>query len=73
MEGQMREHGPLYTSVPFVMFDEGGWLVGDVVLCCGVVWCGGVGVVVVVASVCPSCWSDASHFHSNCGGVFDDS
>ena len=49
----------------------GGWLV---VWCCVVLWCGGVGgVVVVVASVCPSCWSDASHFHSNCGCVFDDS
>ena len=24
----MREHGPLYTSVPFVMFDDGGaWVV----------------------------------------------
>ena len=33
MEGHMHEHGPLYTSVPFVMFDEGGWW-------CGVVWCG---------------------------------
>ena len=31
MEGHMLEHGPLYTSVPFVMFGEGGW--------CGVVWC----------------------------------
>ena len=34
VEGHMHEHGPLYTSVPFVMFDEGG----D-----GVVWCGGGG------------------------------
>ena len=36
MEGHMHEHGPLYTSVPLVMFDEGGW----VVVCC-------VGVVLV--------------------------
>ena len=39
MEGHMREHGPLYTSVPLVMFDEGGWVglwevVWCVVLCC---------------------------------------
>ena len=42
-EGHMHEHGHLYTSVPFVMFDEGG---------CGVlvVWCVGV----AVASVYPS-------------------
>ena len=32
MEGHMHEHGPLYTSVPFVMFDEGGWWC--VLLCC---------------------------------------
>ena len=32
----MREHGPLCTSVPFVMFDVDGW----VVVWCGVVWCG---------------------------------
>ena len=38
MEGQMHEHGLLYTSVPFVMFDEGGWL--------GVCVGGGGGVVV---------------------------
>ena len=24
MEGHMHEHGPLYTSVPSVMFDVGG-------------------------------------------------
>ena len=24
MEGHMHEHGPLYTSVPFVTCDEGG-------------------------------------------------
>ena len=57
-EGHMREHGGLhhgrshagtwsfYTRVPFVMFDGSGWVGGW--------WCGGVGVVVVVASVCPS-------------------
>ena len=44
MKGHMHEHRPLYTRVPFVMFDEGGWVGGW--------WCGGVGVV--VASVCPS-------------------
>ena len=39
MEGQMHEHGPLYASVAFVMFDEGVWLVVWCVevLCC--VWC----------------------------------
>ena len=26
MESHMHEHGPLYTSVPFVMLDEGGWV-----------------------------------------------
>ena len=36
MGGDMREHGPLYTSVPFVMFDVGGWVCG----CGGVEWCG---------------------------------
>ena len=25
MEGHMHEDGLLYSSVPFVMFDEGGW------------------------------------------------
>ena len=25
MEGHMHEHGLLYTRVPSVMFDEGGW------------------------------------------------
>ena len=72
MEGHMREHGLLYTSVPFVMFDEGGW----VVVWCGVVWCGVVwcGVVVVVLVLHPSFpWADASHFHSNCVCVLDDS
>ena len=34
MEGHMREHGPLYTLLPIVMFDEGTWVV--------VWWCGGV-------------------------------
>ena len=37
MEGHMREYGPLHTSVPFVMFDEGGWVGGvlcRVLLCC---------------------------------------
>ena len=29
MEGHMHEHGPLYTSVAFVMFDE-GWVGGGV-------------------------------------------
>ena len=33
-EGHLHEHGPSYTCVPFVMFDEGGcvgawWLVVD--------------------------------------------
>ena len=37
MENHMQEQGPLYTSLPFVMFDEGGW-VGVVV--CGGEWCG---------------------------------
>ena len=32
MEGHMHEHGPLYTSVPLVMFDEGGCVVCIVVL-----------------------------------------
>ena len=32
MEGHMHEHGPLYSRVPFVMFDEGGWWCGVVVL-----------------------------------------
>ena len=31
MDGHVHELGPLYTSVPFVMFDEGGW-VGGLVL-----------------------------------------
>ena len=39
MESHRHEHGPLYTSVPSVRFDEGGW--------CGV-WC----VVVVCVVVC---------------------
>ena len=26
MEGHLHEHGPLDTIVPFVMFDEGGWV-----------------------------------------------
>ena len=26
-EGHMHEHGLLCTSVPYVIFDEGGWLV----------------------------------------------
>ena len=29
MEGHVREHGPLYSSVPFYMFDEGGWVEGS--------------------------------------------
>ena len=33
MEGHLHEHGLLYTSDPFVVFNEGG-------LVCGVVWCG---------------------------------
>ena len=45
MEGHMHEHGPLYTSVPLVMFDEGGW--------CGVVVV--VVVVVVVLVVVVGC------------------
>ena len=28
MEDHMREHGPLYTSLPCVTFDEGGWVGG---------------------------------------------
>ena len=28
MEGHVHEHGPLYASVPCVMFDEGGWVGG---------------------------------------------
>ena len=48
MEGHVQEHGPLYTSVPFVMFDECGWVGGGVVWC-GVLWCG---VVVVVCGWC---------------------
>ena len=44
MEGQMHEHGPLHTSVPFVTFDEGGWVVGVlVVVVVGVVVVAGVG------------------------------
>ena len=39
MEGHMHEHGPLYISVSFVMFDEGGWCVVCVEWS-GVVWCG---------------------------------
>ena len=66
MEGHMHEHGPLYTSVPRVMFDEGGWMV----VCC-------VGVVLVLCWCCcirlSFLWSDASHFHSNCVCVLDDS
>ena len=45
MEGYMHEHGPLYTSVLFVMFDEGWWVVcgvvrgrEDVSVWCAVVW-----------------------------------
>ena len=35
-EGRMHEHGPLYTSVPYVFFNEGGRVVGR---CCVVlVW-----------------------------------
>ena len=34
MERHMHEHGPLYTSVPLVMFDEGG----GVVVRCAVLW-----------------------------------
>ena len=39
MEGHMHEHGPLYTSVPLVMFYEGdGWVgVWVVVWMCGCV------------------------------------
>ena len=55
MEGHMHEHGPLYTSVPRVMFDEGGW-VGGGVLC----WC-------CVVSVCPS--SGQTH-HTSTPTVF---
>ena len=41
MEGHMREHDPLYTSVLFVMFDEGGWVGGGVVWwVVGVEWSG---------------------------------
>ena len=38
MEGHMHEVGPLYTSVPYVTFDEGGW----VVVWWGVLWFGAV-------------------------------
>ena len=37
MESHMREHGFLYTCVPFFMFDVGGWWWW---------WCGGGGGVV---------------------------
>ena len=43
MEGHMREHCPLYTCVPFVTIDEGGWVGWWVVVCIVVVsgeWCG---------------------------------
>ena len=30
MEGHVHEHGPLYASVPCVMFDEGGWVGGSI-------------------------------------------
>ena len=33
MEGHMHECGPLYTSVPFVTFDEGGRVGGGKVCC----------------------------------------
>ena len=51
MEGHMREHGPLYTSGPLVVFDEGGW----VVVWCGVVWCG-VFCCVVLCCVVSGVW-----------------
>ena len=43
-EGHMHEHVPLFTSVPFAMFDEDGWVGGCVggwcvVLCCVVLRC----------------------------------
>ena len=46
----MHEHGPLYTSVPCVMIDEGGW--------CG--WCCGV---VVWVMVCGRDFSGRAHVH----------
>ena len=39
MEVHMHEHGPLYTRVPCVMFDDGGWVGWVVVLWCGGGWC----------------------------------
>ena len=39
MEGHLHEHGPLYTSLPCVMFDEGGWVGG---------WCGVVLLVLLL-------------------------
>ena len=50
MAGHTRERGPLYTSVPFVMFDEGGWVVsgGVVVLLFCVLFC----VLFVVVCCC---------------------
>ena len=44
MEGQLHEHGLLYTRVPFVMFGEGGWVGG----------CGGLLLVVVLLLLHPS-------------------
>ena len=37
MQGHMHEHCLLYTCVPFVMFEEGGWAGGwqCVLLYCG--------------------------------------
>ena len=34
MEGHMHEHGPLYTSAPCVVFDEGVWVLCVVFVLC---------------------------------------
>ena len=51
----MREHSSLYTSVPFVMFDVGGWVVVCCVVVCCVVLCCVVLCCVVLRVVCLVC------------------
>ena len=67
MEGHMHEHGCLYNSVPFVLFVEEEWVGGGAVVWCGEVWWYWCWCCCCCCIRLSFFWSDASHFHSNCG------